>query len=57
MGLTIDPEPDADQREAVELALAELLPGGEATGACRSAWWRAGVAESLEDGTLDDASG
>jgi hypothetical protein len=54
MDVLIDPEPDAEQREAVELALADLLARDEASAPSRSNWWKAGVAENLEDGAPDE---
>jgi hypothetical protein len=42
----ITPEPGREEREALEQALARLLdPPADP----RSQWWRAGVAEKLED--------
>ena len=41
-----DPEPTPEEREALEIALARLLqPPAEP----RSAWWRRGIEEGLED--------
>jgi hypothetical protein len=42
--LEITPEPSPAEREALVRALAELL---EPPGDGRSAWWRAGVLESV----------
>jgi hypothetical protein len=46
MELEITPEPPPEEREALERALARLLaePARE-----RSAWWREGVRENLDD--------
>jgi hypothetical protein len=49
MDLLIEPEPDPEQREAFELALAKLGPAEP-----RSEWWEAGVAENLENGAVGD---
>jgi hypothetical protein len=56
MELVVVPEPDPQEREAVELALAGLLARGEDGSASRSAWWRSGVAENLDDTSSDEAS-
>ena len=40
------PEPSAEEREALERALARLLAEQAEP---RTAWWREGVRESLED--------
>jgi hypothetical protein len=40
------PEPTPDEREALEQALARLLAEREGADP-RSAWWRAGVEESV----------
>jgi hypothetical protein len=45
--LQIDPETGADERAALEQALAAIRAATAAPG--RSAWWRAGVRESVED--------
>lgn len=42
----IDPEPGAGEREALEVALARLL---EPPAEPRSAWWRRGIEEAVED--------
>ncbi len=42
--LEITPEPPEGEREAVEAAVARLLAGDEGR---VSAWWRAGVEESV----------
>ncbi|MBA2537444.1 MAG: hypothetical protein H0V20_08450 [Actinobacteria bacterium] len=47
----IRPEPPPDEREALEQALKRLLSPSE--GVATSAWWRAGVRESV----LDDDEG
>jgi hypothetical protein len=57
MELVVFPEPDPQEREAVELALAGLVAAREDDAASRSAWWRAGVAENLDDTSSDEASG
>jgi hypothetical protein len=54
MDLVIDPQPDAEQREALELALAGLAADHKSARGSRSAWWKAGVAESIDEGALDD---
>jgi hypothetical protein len=54
MDLVIEPEPDAEQREAVELALTKLFGRVEAGQAFRSAWWTAGVSENFEGGAFED---
>jgi plasmid stabilization system protein ParE len=42
-----DPEPTPEEREALEEALRRLLdPPAEP----RSAWWRRGIEENLEEG-------
>ena len=41
----VTPEPTAAEREALERALRELDPPEPG----RSAWWREGVRESVED--------
>jgi hypothetical protein len=43
------PEPPPEEREAVERGLARLL---EEQGDPRSAWWRAGVGETLSESEL-----
>jgi hypothetical protein len=51
------PEPSPEEREALERALARVLAEREDP---RSAWWRAGVAESVvaeEDVTADGEPG
>jgi hypothetical protein len=45
--LQIDPEAGADERAALEQALAGIRAATAAP--ARSAWWRAGVRESVED--------
>lgn len=45
MELDWRPEPTPEEREALEQALARLLDDRAQP---RSAWWRAGVAESVE---------
>ena len=45
MDLEITPEPPQREREAVERALARLLAGERPE--ARSAWWHAGVRESV----------
>lgn len=46
-----DPEPTPEEREALEIALARLLqPPAEP----RSAWWRRGIEEGLEDEQAPD---
>jgi hypothetical protein len=54
METVIVPEPDPQQRAALELALVRLGDGEDADTASRSVWWEAGVAENLEDGAGDD---
>jgi hypothetical protein len=54
MDTVIVPEPDPQQRAALELALVRLGDGEDADTASRSVWWEAGVAENLEDGAGDD---
>jgi hypothetical protein len=46
MKLEIIPEPTADERMAIEAALAGLLAVPSPP---RSAWWEAGVAEASDD--------
>jgi hypothetical protein len=51
------PEPSAEEREALERALARLLAERSEP---RSAWWRAGVAENVapeEELTADGEPG
>ena len=50
MNLDWRPEPTAEEREALEQALARLLAEPEDA---RGAWWRAGVGESLSPDTED----
>jgi hypothetical protein len=45
------PEPSPEEREALERALARLLAEHANP---RSAWWREGVRESLEDDSEPD---
>jgi hypothetical protein len=45
------PEPSPEEREALERALAHLLAEDANP---RSAWWREGVRESLEDDSEPD---
>jgi hypothetical protein len=52
--LTIVPEPDPQQRKAVELALTRLLDGNRSKSVARSAWWEAGIAEDVEDDAGED---
>ena len=47
-----DPEPTPEERAALEIALARLLQPPTQP---RSAWWRRGIEESLEDGEADPA--
>ena len=44
--LEIIPEPSPEERAAIEAAVAELRAGSHET---RSAWWRAGLFDSVED--------
>ena len=44
--LEITPEPTPEGREALERALAQLLDEAEDR---RSAWWRAGIQETLTE--------
>jgi hypothetical protein len=48
MKLEITPEPAPEEREALEHAFGQLLDEGRP--GARSAWWRAGVEESLSPG-------
>lgn len=41
-----EPEPTPEEREALETALARLLQG---PAEARSAWWRRGLEEALDD--------
>ena len=50
MRIDITPEPSAEERAAIELALAELAIDGRGD---RGAWWRQGLAEA----TADDPEG
>jgi hypothetical protein len=54
MDIVIVPEPDAQDRAVVELALVRLGAGDDADTASPSVWWEAGVEENLEDGAVDD---
>jgi hypothetical protein len=45
MKAAFDPEPDPEEREALEIALGRLL---EPPTEPRSAWWRQGVEEGLD---------
>jgi hypothetical protein len=45
MELDVTPQPSPEEEEAIEAALTRLL---EPSGEPRSAWWRAGVEESLD---------
>jgi hypothetical protein len=49
MELEITPEPSAEERAAIEAAVAALYAGLRET---RSAWWHAGVIDAVEE---DDA--
>ena len=51
MEYDVTPEPGADEREALERALRELLDA-ETHPAYASEWRRAGIAENLGDGAL-----
>ena len=51
MELDWSPEPSPEERQALERALARLLAEGANP---RSAWWREGVRESLEDDSEPD---
>jgi hypothetical protein len=46
MSPDFDPEPTPEEREALEAALARLLQGPVEA---RSAWWRRGLEEALDD--------
>lgn len=46
MRAVFDPDPDPEEREALEIALGRLLA---APAEPRSAWWRQGVEEALDD--------
>ena len=47
--LEITPEPTPEGREALERALAQLLDKPEDRRSARSAWWRAGIQETLTE--------
>ena len=47
--LEITPEPTAEERAAIEAAIAELLDGRGAEATLAAAWWRAGILEGTED--------
>ena len=49
MAVEIRPEPTPEEREAIVRALAALDGRGDHV----SAWWEAGVRESVEDEDLD----
>ena len=49
MKLEISPEPTAEERAAIEAAVAELLDGGQENGVPPGAWWRAGILEATEE--------
>ena len=51
MDVEITPEPSAEEREALLRALA----GAELPGNPESAWWQAGVRESVEGDDEDQA--
>jgi hypothetical protein len=51
------PDPDPEEREAIELALERLLRPDELPSAYRSRWRAEGIAESLDDGEEDPAGG
>jgi hypothetical protein len=46
--LEITPEPTAEERAAIEAAVAELLDDGQGDEAPPGAWWRAGI-EATEE--------
>ena len=46
--LEITPEPTAEERVAIEAAVARLLDG-EQTDASPGAWWQAGIVEATEE--------
>ena len=49
MRYEISPEPDPNEREALEAALARLLAAEEKPAPYRSRWREAGLRESVED--------
>jgi hypothetical protein len=51
--LEITPEPTAEERAAIEAAMAKLLDT-EPNGAVPGAWWQAGILEATDE--PDDAS-
>jgi hypothetical protein len=46
--LEITPEPTAEERAAIEAAIARLLDG-EQIDAVPGAWWQAGIVEATEE--------
>lgn len=46
MDVEIDPEPSAEERAAIEAAVAELYARGREP---RSAWWHAGLLDEDDD--------
>jgi hypothetical protein len=44
--VVIHPEPSAEERAAIEAAVAELLAGQDEN---HSSWWRAGLLDAVED--------
>ena len=46
--LEITPEPTAEERAAIEAAIARLLHG-EQIDAALGAWWQAGILEATEE--------
>jgi hypothetical protein len=46
--LEITPEPTAEERAAIEAAIAGLVDG-EQIDAAPGAWWQAGIVEAIEE--------
>jgi hypothetical protein len=46
--LMITPEPSADERTAIEAAMAKLLDGDQKD-AAPGAWWQAGILEATDE--------
>jgi hypothetical protein len=57
MELEIDPEPTADERTAIEQALAPAGVDQERRPGRRGAWWRAGIDEALSSDDPGDTRG
>jgi len=52
--IEITPEPTAEERAAIEAAVAEMLDG-RGTDALPVEWWRAGILDAVEES--DDTRG